>query len=160
MFHSASSLIFKSSRRSNHMLTRWSSTIIIDEIVTVVLSNKIFQRKQSSQFWISEMQNNKWKACCPGRDVKPTTPCDGNRIKQWTIDRLRFCWVSTNNRAIMCLLFRCQVLGIVCCHYLNIRDDVLWQKCDTRTLCWYFCRATTIWKSCVTTNAQYLTRGT
>ena len=73
------------------MLTRWSSTIIIDEIVTVVLSNKIFQRKQSSQFWISEMQNNKWKACCPGRDVKPTTPCDGNRIKQWTIDRLRFC---------------------------------------------------------------------
>ena len=31
-------------------------------MVTVVLSNKIFQRKQSSQFCISEMQNNKWKA--------------------------------------------------------------------------------------------------
>ena len=35
-----------------------------DEIVTVVLStpNKIFKRKQSSQFCNSEMQNNKWKA--------------------------------------------------------------------------------------------------
>ena len=82
------------------------------------------------------------------------------RIKQWTIEWLRFCWVSTNNRAIMCLLFRCQVLGIVCCHYLNIHDDLLWQKGDARTLCWYNCRATTIWKSCVTTNPQYLARKT
>ena len=37
-------------------------TIIVDEIITVVLSNKIFQRKQSSQFCILETQNNKWKA--------------------------------------------------------------------------------------------------
>ena len=41
---------------------RHEGTIIVDEISTVVLSNKIFQRKQSSQFCISEMQNNKWKA--------------------------------------------------------------------------------------------------
>ena len=41
---------------------RQEDTIIVDEISTVVLSNKIFQRKQSSQFRISEMQNNKWKA--------------------------------------------------------------------------------------------------
>ena len=41
---------------------RQEDTIIVDEIITVVLSNKIFQRKQSSQFRISEMQNNKWKA--------------------------------------------------------------------------------------------------
>ena len=41
---------------------RQEDTIIVDEIRTVVLSNKIFQRKQSSQFRISEMQNNKWKA--------------------------------------------------------------------------------------------------
>ena len=30
--------------------------MIVAEIVTVVLSNKIFQRKQSLQFGISEMQ--------------------------------------------------------------------------------------------------------
>ena len=41
---------------------RQEGTIIVDEIITVVLSNKIFQRKQSSQFCISETQNNKWKA--------------------------------------------------------------------------------------------------
>ena len=40
---------------------RQEGTIMVDEIFTVVLSNKIFQRKQSSQFCISEMQNNKWK---------------------------------------------------------------------------------------------------
>ena len=37
------------------------STIIVAEIVTVVLSNKIFQRKQSSRFWILEIQNNNLK---------------------------------------------------------------------------------------------------
>ena len=42
--------------------SRQEGTIIVDEIVTVVLSNMIFQRKQSSQFCISEMQNNRWKA--------------------------------------------------------------------------------------------------
>ena len=70
MFHSTSSLVFKSPRRPNHRLTQWkhyyhsnhNTTIIVDEIVTVVLSNKIFQRKQSSQFWILEVQNNKWNA--------------------------------------------------------------------------------------------------
>ena len=47
----------KSPRRSNHIVNSMEavSTIIVDEIVTVVLSNKIFQRKQSSQVWISEM---------------------------------------------------------------------------------------------------------
>ena len=35
---------------------------MVDDIVTAVLSNKIFQRKQSSQFWILEVQNNKWNA--------------------------------------------------------------------------------------------------
>ena len=46
----------KSPRRSNHIVNSMEavSTIIVDEIVTV-LSNKIFQRKQSSQVWISEM---------------------------------------------------------------------------------------------------------
>ena len=39
-----------------------SSIINVDEIVTVVLSSKIFQRKQSSQFCILEMQHNKWNA--------------------------------------------------------------------------------------------------
>ena len=35
------------------------SIINDDKIVTVVLLNKIFQRKQASLFWILEMQNNK-----------------------------------------------------------------------------------------------------
>ena len=42
--------------------SRQEGIIIVDEIVTVVLSNKIFQRKQSSHFCILEIQNNKWKA--------------------------------------------------------------------------------------------------
>ena len=40
--------------------------------------------------------------------------------------------------------------------YLNIHDDLLWQKGDARSLCWYFDH----YASCVTTNAQYLTHGT
>ena len=35
-----------------------ANAIIVDEIVAVVLSNNVFQRKQSSQFWILEMQDN------------------------------------------------------------------------------------------------------
>ena len=61
MFHSTSSSVFKSPR-SHHMLTQWKQcSIIVAEIVTVVLSNKILQRKQSSQFWISGMQTTNGK---------------------------------------------------------------------------------------------------
>ena len=57
-------LIFFSSRVQEGLITgelSGSSIINVDETVTVVLSNKIFQRKQSSRFWILEMQNNNWK---------------------------------------------------------------------------------------------------
>ena len=46
---------FFSSRVQEGLLTgqlSGNSIITVDKTVTVVLSNKIFQRKQSSQFWI------------------------------------------------------------------------------------------------------------
>ena len=53
---------FFSSRVQKGLLSRFnqgSSIINVYKIVTVVLSNKIFQRKQAPLFWILEMQNNK-----------------------------------------------------------------------------------------------------
>ena len=61
-------LWFFSSRVQKGLLSRvksvsGSSIVNVDKIVTIVLSNKIsiFQRKQSSRFWILEMQNNNTK---------------------------------------------------------------------------------------------------
>ena len=59
-----------------------SNTIIVDEIVTVVLSNKIFQRKQSSQFGILEMQSNKWNVLMSIQSVSGERFIAGFQIMQ------------------------------------------------------------------------------
>ena len=57
IFLPLSFLLFFSSRVQEGLISG-SSIINVDEIVTVVLSNKMFQRKQSLRFWILEMRNN------------------------------------------------------------------------------------------------------
>ena len=88
-FFSLSFLLFFSSRVQEALITGGSRIVNVDEIATVFLSNKIFQRKQSSWFWILTNGTHDWLRLCGFSNYAKI------RVSSWNILKITLHRVTT-----------------------------------------------------------------
>ena len=82
-------LLFFSSHVQEGLITGGSRIVNVDEIATVVLSNKIFQRKQSSWFWILTNGTHDWLHLCSFSNYAKI------RVSSWNILKITLHRVTT-----------------------------------------------------------------